>query len=89
MEAEYQATIAAMQKQIEELQGTKKQWPQMYVSIVFFVNFVDPNGNHHDGNSAKGTEFTLFFTLIWIFFHVENIENINNVIIYASFFKAH
>ena len=35
MEAEYQATIAAMQKRIEELEGTKKQSPQMYVSIVF------------------------------------------------------
>ena len=34
-EAEYQATIAAMQKRIEELEGTKKQLSQMYVSIVF------------------------------------------------------
>ena len=35
MEAEYQATIATMQKRIEELEGTKKQLSQMYVSIVF------------------------------------------------------
>ena len=34
-EAEDQATIAAMQKRIEELVGTKKQLSQMYVSIVF------------------------------------------------------
>ena len=35
MEAEYRATIAAMQKRIEELEGTKKQLSQMHVSIVF------------------------------------------------------
>ena len=35
MEAEYQATIVEMQKRIEELEGTKKQLSQMYVSIVF------------------------------------------------------
>lgn len=34
-EAEYQATIAAMQQRIEELEGTQKQLSQMYVSVAF------------------------------------------------------
>ena len=35
VEAEYQATIAAMKKRIEELEGTGKQLSQMCVSMVF------------------------------------------------------
>ena len=35
VEAEYQATIEAMQKRIEELEGTEKQLSQMCVSMVF------------------------------------------------------
>ena len=34
-EAEYQATRAAMQQRIEELEGTQKQLSQMYLSIAF------------------------------------------------------
>ena len=34
-EAEYQVTIAAMQKRIEELEGMQKQLSQMYVSVAF------------------------------------------------------
>ena len=34
-EAEYQATIAAMQNIIEELEGTQKQLSQMYVFVAF------------------------------------------------------
>ena len=41
MEAEYQATIVKMQKRIEELEGTKKQLSQMYVSIIF-CQFCEP-----------------------------------------------
>ena len=41
MEAEYQATIVEMQKRIEELEGTKKQLSQMYVSIIF-CQFCEP-----------------------------------------------
>ena len=76
MEAEYRATIAAMQKRIEELEGTKKQLSQMHVSIVFFANFEDSNGNHRDCRSAKRTEITyvLQAKLNEIFSHVENIE---------------
>ena len=50
-EAEYQATIAAMQKRIEEIEGMQKQ---MFPSL--FVNFVYTNRgrvNYRDGRSAK------------------------------------
>ena len=42
----------------------------------FFANFVDPNGNHRDGRSAKRTEITYVpqANLNEIYCHVENIE---------------
>ena len=64
MEAEYQATIAAMQKRIEELEGTKKQLSQMYVSIVFLPILWTQTGITAIVGERNAQKLPMFFRLI-------------------------
>ena len=79
MEAEYQATIAAMQKRIEELEAEKVRKNNYHKCVFpsFFANFVDSNGNHRDCRREKRTEiaYVLQANLNEIFSHVEDIES--------------
>ena len=64
VEAEYQATIAAMQKRIEELEGTEKQLSQMCVSMVFLPILWTQTGIIAMIGARNAQKLPMFFWLI-------------------------